>query len=195
MINSVKLTTAERRKKTEELIKEHLWKFQILDEEAPLYIPKSAYVPREKTEKFISFFPSELIKQKDIYTEFVSYDLTPEDPKRTLYRFRYNPYFDEEYEKTEGENFRYLIPVRELEVIEIKNPEVNEFENEFPDFTAGTQVSLTGELFPEESESLTKNEETNEDELMKNMTIRDFAAIMWKSPVSKKEWLNKLIKK
>lgn len=195
MINNGKLTTAERREKTEELIKEHLWKFQILDEEAPLYIPKSAYVPREKTEKFISFFPSELIKQKDIYTEFVSFDLTPEDPKRTLYRFRYNPYFDEEYEKTEGENFRYLIPVRELEVIEIKNPEVNEFESEFPDFTIGTQISLTGELFPDESESLTKNEETNEDELMKNMTIRDFAAIMWKSPVSKKEWLNELIKK
>lgn len=196
MINNVKLSTAERREKTEELIKEHLWKFQILEEEVPLYIPKSAYVPREKTEKFVSFFPSELIKQKDIYTEFVSYDLTPEDPNRTLYRLRYNPYFDEEYEKTEGASFRYLVPVKELEVIEIKNPEVNEFENEFPSFTTIKQISLTEDLFPEESEKLTKNEEENEeDELMKNMTIRDFAAIMWNSPISNKQWLNKLIKK
>jgi len=196
MINNVKLSTAERREKTEELIKEHLWKFQILEEEAPLYIPKSAYVPREKTEKFVSFFPSELIKQKDIYTEFVSYDLTPEDPNRTLYRLRYNPYFVEEYEKTEGASFRYLVPVKELEVIEIKNPEVNEFENEFPSFTTIKQISLTEDLFPEESEKLTKNEEENEeDELMKNMTIRDFAAIMWNSPISNKQWLNKLIKK
>ena len=196
MINNVKLSTAERREKTEELIKEHLWKFQILEEEAPLYIPKSAYVPREKTEKFVSFFPSELIKQKDIYTEFVSYDLTPEDPNRTLYRLRYNPYFDEEYEKREGASFRYLVPVKELEVIEIKNPEVNEFENEFPSFTTIKQISLTEDLFPEESEKLTKNEEENEeDELMKNMTIRDFAAIMWNSPISNKQWLNKLIKK
>lgn len=196
MINNVKLSTAERREKTEELIKEHLWKFQILEEEAPLYIPKSAYVPREKTEKFVSFFPSELIKQKDIYTEFVSYDLTPEDPNRTLYRLRYNPYFDEEYEKTEGASFRYLVPVKELEVIEIKNPKVNEFENEFPSFTTIKQISLTEDLFPEESEKLTKNEEENEeDELMKNMTIRDFAAIMWNSPISNKQWLNKLIKK
>jgi hypothetical protein len=196
MISSGKLTTAERREKTEELIKEHLWKFQIIEEEAPLYIPKSAYVPREKTEKYVSFFPSELLKQKDIYTEFVSYDLTPEDATRTLYRLRCNPYFDEEYEKTEGENFRYLIPVKELEKIEIKNPESDNLENDFPDFTTTKQISLTEDLFPEETESITKNEDKNEvDELLTSMTIRDFAAIMWKSPVSNKEWLNQLIKK
>ena len=72
---------------------------------------------------------------------------------------------------------------------------VNEFENEFPSFTTIKQISLTEDLFPEESEKLTKNEEENEeDELMKNMTIRDFAAIMWNSPISNKQWLNKLIK-
>ncbi len=200
MISNVKLTTAERREKTEELIKEHLWKFQIIEEEAPLYIPKSAYVPREKTEKYVSFFPSELLKQKDIYTEFVSYDLTPEDATRTLYKFRYNPYFDEEYDKTEGDNFRYLVPVKELEKIEIKNPESDTLKNNFPDFTTTKQISLTEELFPEETKSITKNENKNEnknevDELLTSMTIRDFAAIMWKSPVSKKEWLNQLIKK
>ena len=193
MINNLKLTTAERREKTEELIKEHLWKFQILEEEAPLYIPKSAYVPREKNEKYVSFFPSELIKQMDIYTEFVSYDLTPEDPKRTLYKLKYNPYFDEEYEKTEGASSRYLIPVKELEIIEIKNPEINK-DDDFPDFSTNQQISL--DLFLKESENLIENKKTNEeDEVIQNMTIRDFAAIMWKSPVSNKQWLNKLINK
>ena len=34
----------------------------------------------------------------------------------------------------------------------------------------------------------------SEDESMAEITIRDFAAIMWKQPVSSKTWLNDLIK-
>ena len=38
-----------------------------------------------KMNYMLAFFPSELEKEEDIYTEFVSIDYDSEDPKRTLY--------------------------------------------------------------------------------------------------------------
>jgi len=173
---TTKLTAAERREKTKELYEEHAWKFEILKEDDPNFIPKSAYIPRGKDEQHIGFFPSELSTGRDIYTEFTSYDLNPEDPTRTLYKYSNNPYFDEEYEKTEGVNFRYLVPVRELTPIIINNPsdtkEDEDGEIGFPDFN----------LLEDKDCKITE------------MTLKDFAAIMLKKPVSNKEWLNKLIK-
>jgi len=194
---SVKLTTAERREKTEQLIKEHQWKFEILKEENPLFIPKSAYIPRGKSEHFVSFFPSELSRQEDIYLEFVSYDLVPEDPNRTLYKLRSNVYFDEEYEKTEGTNFRYLIPIKELEKIEIVNPSVNSEFEELEEIT-GKQSKLNFDDLDDKSTVTKKSSKKMSDLLVddlpvSDLTIRDLMAILHKRPVSKKEWLNKLI--
>ena len=83
------------------------------------YIPKMAYRPKGKDELHVSFFPSELDKDEDIYTEFVSIDYDSEDPKRTLYLHKYNPHWKAEYELvTSGSGFqRHLIPVNELKVI------------------------------------------------------------------------------
>lgn len=193
---SVKLTTAERRDKTEELIKEHQWKFEVIKEDSPLFIPKSAYIPRGKNEHFVSFFPSELSRQQDIYLEFVSYDLLPEDPNRTLYKLRSNIYFDEEYEKTEGDNFRYLVPIKELEKIEIVNPEADEFEGLEQLTEAQSKLSFDDLMdFPEDiKQSPSKVYHLPVDDLpVSDLTIRDLLAILHKKPVSKKEWLNKLI--
>jgi hypothetical protein len=194
---SVKLTTAERRDKTEELIKEHQWKFEVLKEENPLFIPKSAYIPRGKNEHFVSFFPSELSRQQDIYLEFVSYDLLPEDPNRTLYKLSPNLYFDEEYEKTEGANFRYLVPIKELIKIEIVNPDVdNEFEGLETLTQAQSKLSFDDLMdFPEDVKpEPSKLSDLSVDDLsVSDLTIRDLVAILHKKPVSKKEWLNKLI--
>lgn len=193
---SVKLTTAERRDKTEELIKEHQWKFEVIKEDSPLFIPKSAYIPRGKNEHFVSFFPSELSRQQDIYLEFVSYDLLPEDPNRTLYKLRSNIYFDEEYEKTEGDNFRYLVPIKELEKIEIVNPEADEFEGLEQLTEAQSKLSFDDLMdFPEDiKQAPSKVYDLPVDDLpVSDLTIRDLLAILHKKPVSKKEWLNKLI--
>jgi len=179
---NIKLTSAERREKTEILIQEHLWKFDVLKITNPLFIPKSAYIPRGKNEHFISFFPSELNRNEDIYTEFVSYDLVSEDTERTLYKLKVNPFYDEEYEKTDDANFRYLVPVKELEKIVISNPDA-EF-SELDDL-----ITLKK---PE-----TKIETNVYDELtdipLSEISVRDFAAIMLKKPISNKDWLNKLI--
>jgi len=175
---TTKSTSVNRQEKTEELIKHHDWKFKIIQEENPLFIPKCAYFPKGKTEMCLGFFQSELRKGKDIYTEFTSIDLEPEDPSRTLYKWRYNPHFEEEYDKTEPSansttSVRYLIPVSELIKIEIQQEE--SAPSAFPDFD---------EIIDPDS-----------DAPLSQITVRDLAAIMLKKPVSNKKWLNDLISK
>jgi len=78
-----------------------------------------AYRPAGKDELHVSFFPSEMEKEQDIYTEFVSIDYDSEDPKRTLYLHKHNSHWKEEYELiTSSSGFvRHIIPVSELKII------------------------------------------------------------------------------
>jgi len=117
---------AERKAKVAELFKEHSKYFKDAGID-PLYIPKMAYRPSGKDELHVSFFPSELQKGSDIYTEFVSIEYDSEDPKRTLYLWKHNPHFEEEYELvTSKSGFeRYMIPVAELKVINDVNSRNN----------------------------------------------------------------------
>ncbi len=112
------MTSAERKAKVAKLKEEHRDYFDknSLD---PLYIPKMAYRPAGKDELYVSFFPSELEKGQDIYTEFVSINYDSEDPKRTLYLHKYNAHWKQEYELvTSSSGFeRHMIPVSELQVI------------------------------------------------------------------------------
>ena len=113
------LTPDQRKTKVVKLREEHENYFQIGGNINAQYIPKMAYRPKGKDELHVSFFPSELEKEEDIYTEFVSIDYDSEDPKRTLYLHKYNPHWKAEYELvTSGSGFqRHLIPVNELKVI------------------------------------------------------------------------------
>ena len=113
------LTPEQRKKKVAELKKEHQDYFDDNNLKDALYIPKMAYRPTGKDELHVSFFPSEMEKDKDIYTEFVSIDYDSEDPKRTLYLHKHNPHWKEEYELiTSSSGFvRHIIPVNELKVI------------------------------------------------------------------------------
>lgn len=113
------MTPEERKQKVNLLREEHQDYFNTSGLSDALFIPKMAYRPPGKDDLYISFFPSELQKSQDIYTEFVSIDYDSEDPKRTLYLLKYNPYWKEEYElTTSNAGFeRYLIPVSELKII------------------------------------------------------------------------------
>ena len=112
------MTPEERKTKVEELLQEHVDYFHGNIPE-PAYIPKMAYRPPGKDELHVTFFPSELENNTDIYTEFVSIDYESEDPKRTLYLLKYNPHWKEEYELiTSNSGFkRHMVPVGELKVI------------------------------------------------------------------------------
>ena len=168
--------TVNRQEKTEELLQHHTWKFKMIQEENPLFIPKCAYIPKGMSEQHIGFFQNEVKKGMDIYTEFTSIDLDPEDPKRVLYKWRFNPHYEEEYAKTEpaaNGHYRYLVPVSELMKIE--------FEQETP-----TQTSL----FPNFDAII----DPDQDAPLNNITLRDLAAIILQKPVSQKQWLNEIIK-
>ena len=117
------MTPTERKAKVSKLKEEHQDYFQKIGNVNALYIPKMAYRPSGKDDLHVSFFPSELEKKQDIYTEFVSIDYDSEDPKRTLYKHLYNPHWKEEYELiTSNSGFeRHLIPVSELTVIKDLN--------------------------------------------------------------------------
>ena len=110
------MTPAERKAKIKDLFKEHEAFFKNKD---PLYIPKMAYRPSGKDDLHVSFFPSELQKGKEIYTEFVSIAYDSEDPKRTLYLWKYNANWEKDYElvKSNSGFERHLVPVSELKVI------------------------------------------------------------------------------
>ena len=113
------MTPAERKAKVAELRQEHQPYFDKSNNKNALYIPKMAYRPTGKDELHVSFFPSELEKGQDIYTEFVSIEYDTEDPKRTLYLIKNNPHWKEEYELiTSSSGFeRHIIPASELKVI------------------------------------------------------------------------------
>lgn len=128
------MTPAERKQKIKELKKEHDKFFQAYPN--ALYMPKMAYRPSGKDDLHISFFPSELEKGEDIYTEFVSIDYDSEDPLRTLYKYKNNPHWKEEYELvTSNSGFqRHLIPVSELQVINDINSRTDQDKVEDPFF-------------------------------------------------------------
>ena len=113
------LTPDQRKKKVAKLREEHEDYFQIEGNVNALYIPKMAYRPSGKDELHVSFFPSELEKGVDVYTEFVSIDYDSEDPKRTLYLLKYNDKWKDDYEiVTSNSGFtRHIIPVQSLKVI------------------------------------------------------------------------------
>ena len=117
--NKMGLTPEQRKVKVAKLREEHEDYFQTEGKTNALYIPKMAYRPTGKDDLHVSFFPSELEKNEDIYTEFVSIDYESEDPKRTLYLVKYNPHWKDEYEMiTSSSGFqRHIIPVSELKVI------------------------------------------------------------------------------
>jgi hypothetical protein len=114
-----KMTPEQRKAKVKELLVEHENYFADNKIKNPAYIPKMAYRPSGKDELHVTFFPSELENNQDIYTEFVSIDYESEDPKRTLYLLKYNPHWKEEYELiTSNSGFkRHMVPVGELKVI------------------------------------------------------------------------------
>ena len=171
-----KLTTEERKKRIQELYEYQMTKFMQENVAEPLFIPKMAYKPAMKDEKHITFFASELERAeyydvpKNIYTEFISSEYIPEDPKRTLYKWVFNPHWRTEYdiiEATESIQERFMIPVSELRIVNLEKAE--------PVKVPTLDLGPTDEPF-------------------NMLTIRDLAAIMLKKPVSNKQWLNEIIK-
>jgi len=165
-------TELSTKEKIAVLREKHQFIFDTLDIPNALFYPKMAYRPHGKDELYVSFFANELKREGDIYTVFVSRDYMSEDSNRTLWMWRYNPHWEEEYETTEPNDLghvRYLVPVSEL--IKVNLPKEKIPANPFDAF----------------------EDEFIDDASISDMTIRDFATIMLGKPLSHKTWLNKLI--
>lgn len=167
------METIDKKQRFQQMLEYHQKTFDALEIKNPLFVASMAYKPYGKNELHISLFPSQLLKGKDIYTELVSKDYTPETTLRTLYKWTYNQYWKEEYDSVELENTddrRYLVPLSELHIVEIPISPIIEFNSFDEILDPGIDITID------------------------EMTIRDFASIMLKKPVSNKKWLNELIK-
>lgn len=161
--------TLDKKAKIEELKSYHKKTFAKMGVSNPFYSPKMSYF--DSGERVVSFFPSEVEKGEDIYTEFVSRNYDSEDPTRTLYKWKYNPHYASEYRTTtpasEMQTIRYIVPVEELIVCS--------FEDEFP----ADEFDMP---------------DPDQDLPIDQLTIRDLAAILTGKPVSMKKWLNEIVK-
>jgi hypothetical protein len=211
-----------RKEKERELFAYHLDMFNKLKINDPFFVVKTAFFQKGKYGKQIQLFESELKRGEDIFIEFIEVvrdnqgkdmDLTPANSSRDLFKFKYNPYFSEEYEIKEGSNSKgepyhaFIIPLSELNVVLTDGNEITyslfekrkEQESQKEDSIPKLQTTLS--IFPDFEENFSKKEITlddvliGEDALLSEMSITDFAAIMWKKPVSNKLWLNNLIEK
>ena len=162
------LTTEMRKERIATLREHHQPIFDSLGISDALFFPKMAYYPKEKNEKVISFFPSELRKGYDIYTEFVSRDYEFEDQQRTLWKIRFNPHWETEFESTNDLQPRYLVPVSELTKVTV-------------DLGKNTKSDFDFEAI------------AIDDAPLSECTLKDIAAILLRTPVSDKPWLNKII--
>lgn len=136
---------------------------------------------------YVSLFESEVRREPEMYIELTDYDNNPVDPTRKLYRLRHNPFYKEEYETLpfNDEEVRYLVPTDNL--TEVVFPE-----NEAPSVQSNSSFVPSVTL-----DELLNNELPNPDDDLpiSQLTIRDLVAILHKVPVSKKKWLNDIIKK
>jgi hypothetical protein len=136
------------------LMATHLPTFKRLGISDPYFIAKSAWAPPGEPLR-LQIFPSELAREKDIYTEFSDFQGVSEDPTHTLYKLKHNPFYKEEYvleKKTskDGKEYEvYLVPVEELVAIDkssgkeipytsyqdfLKNPPEETQKADFPNF-------------------------------------------------------------
>jgi hypothetical protein len=160
----------------------------------PNFTIKFAYVPKHREDMVVSMFPSEMECGEDIYMELTDGNNYPLHEQAVLYKLRHNPYYKQgEYEVIPPDPSRnknaetYLVPISELEVVSDKPAAI---QIEKPVATAPAKKPMISTSIISEDSGFQKEKE---DAHYSELTIRDLAAILLKSPVSNKKWLNNLI--
>lgn len=170
-------TKVDRAKKTAELRQKHQPIFDALEEPKATFIPKMVHHIKGHQGLYAGFFESELRHLTDVYTEMVDIEMESEDQERRLFKIRANAHFREEYptsEPNQNGDCRYFIPFDEFEEVKLNKP----------------KISTKKEVI----EKLDIPNDPDKDMPMEQMTMRDYAAIHMKEPVSLKPWLNDVIK-
>lgn len=205
----------DRKEKEAEFFAQHREVFSKLKLHDPFFTIKTAFYMKGKQGRFSQFFEWELSKDTDVFIEFYDYadkngerDMVPMLPERRLFFLKNNPFFKEEYETKEvvkhtGESYNtFLVPLEEMLVVLSDGSMIS-----YHDFESGNfvdpQEQMTLTDFPDFEKELKPNEDFSLGiptpnvlgQKLMEMEITDFAAILWKKPVSSKSWLNDLITK
>jgi hypothetical protein len=121
-----------RKEKEKEFFAHHMDKFRKAQITDPFFAIKTAFFQKGKYGRQVQLFEGELKRGEDIYIEFI--DIRRDEfgketgiehafEDRTLFKYKHNPYFAEEYDVKEGTSangdnyFAYTIPLSELMVV------------------------------------------------------------------------------
>lgn len=210
-----------RKEKEKEFFIKHMDTFRAIKNPDPFFIIKTAFFQKGKYGRQVQLFESEIGRGEDIYIEFYDNvnddkgnltDIIPFSEDRQLFKYKNNPFYKEEYEVKEGTNYKgepfivYTVPVSELVAVLKDGTEITYalYEKRKTEADAKEEETdlprLQKSLFPDFEEQFGSKVVADisnveiADELFSNITIRDFAAIMLRQPVSAKPWLNELVK-
>ena len=213
-----------RKEKEKDFFVQHMDTFRAMGHADPFFIIKTAFFQKGKFGRQVQFFESEIGKGEDVYIEF--YDNVTDDKgtiinvvpffdDRQLFKYKYNPFYAEEYETKTGTNVKgdpyilYTVPVSEMIAVLKDGTEITYALYEKRKAEAETKVKeaevelprLQKSLFPDFEEDFASKKDVeislsddDDDIPLSEITIKDLAAIMLMKPVSKKEWLNDLVK-
>lgn len=166
-----------RKEREKEFFAYHADKFRKAQVSDPFFVLKTAFFQKGKYGKQVQLFDGELKRGEDIFIEFIDVirDETGRETNvesafddRPLFKYKYNPYFAEEYDVKEGTNssgnnyFAYTIPLSELMVVMPDGEEItyNLYEKRKAE-APKEQVSLS--VFPDfENEYIPKLKEVKE---------------------------------
>jgi hypothetical protein len=207
-----------RKEKEREFYMQHMDAFKAIGLADPFFTIKTAFFKKGKFGKQCQFFEWELKKGEDIYIEFYenvydgagkNTDIVPGIEDRQLFKLKFNPFYNEEYDVTEtvdadgkvdrkylvslgemvavlpsGQEISYSLYEKRKEEAKLEVPQLQKSLSLFPDFEQEFAPKVGAEI---------SNEEIA-DAPLSEITIRDLAAIMLLKPVSARPWLNDLIK-
>lgn len=121
--------TTVRKTREKEFYVNHIETFKKVGESDPAFLIKTAFFQKGKYGRQVQFFESELNKGQDLYVEFYDnvtdnsgtvVDVKPFYENRQLFRYRYNPFYSEEYDKKSGVSSAgsdyslFTVPLQEL---------------------------------------------------------------------------------
>jgi hypothetical protein len=158
----------ERKKRIAELREYHQPYFDKIGEPRARFIAKMLYGwPPDRC----NFFENEISNSTPLYVEWVTRGYFPEDERR-LYKYIYNPDYATDYVKEVKDDGleMYVVPIDKFELVKDGEPVKVDAPEQEP---KQAKLELDFDIV---------------------ITLRDWAAILLKAPVSRKEWLNKLIK-
>jgi transposase len=144
------------------------------------FAAKTAFYSKGKFGRQIQFFENELNKSSDIYVELVDIErdaqgheinMIPMFWERPLFKYRYNPYFKEEYEVKTSTNSRgdeysvYVIPTSELVCVNKGSEEIpyNVYDSQRTEEPKEQKKLSVFPDFEEEFVPKLKTQETDED--------------------------------